>query len=241
MIGSGGSKLRELESKHGVNIATPPRGSDSDRVELEGPACGLEPLRQEIEEIVGERVEVLEALLPGQSSGGTDGADHSLPVSKHAPINLDQADGEIAEAIFFSPGSDMLEFLRFLDYLTAATASLDIAVFTLTHDVIADAVLKVHRRGVTVRIITDDDKSVDEGSDIGRLREAGIAVRMDDSPAHMHHKFAVLDGKVLITGSFNWTVGAQKANDENVLITNQGKLVKQYADHFEVIWERYKR
>jgi phosphatidylserine/phosphatidylglycerophosphate/cardiolipin synthase-like enzyme len=47
---------------------------------------------------------------------------------------------------------------RFLSYLTAAQRQLDICVFTLTCNEIADAILAVHKRGVRVRIITDDDQ-----------------------------------------------------------------------------------
>ncbi len=43
---------------------------------------------------------------------------------------------------------------------------------------------------------------------------------MDVSPFFMHHKFAVLDGTLLLNGSFNWTKNASQNNNENIMITN---------------------
>ena len=71
-----------------------------------------------------------------------------------------------------------------------------------------------------MRIISDDDKQFDEGSDIHALREAGVPLRIDDSPFHMHHKFALVDGAWLLNGSFNWTRSASVNNEENLLVTD---------------------
>ena len=47
-------------------------------------------------------------------------------------------------------------FAKLLAHLGSARRTLDIAVFTITHNLIRDAILEAHRRGVTVRLITDD-------------------------------------------------------------------------------------
>jgi len=43
----------------------------------------------------------------------------------------------------------------------------------------------------------------------------------------------------VLNGSFNYTVGAEKGNEENVLITNTEELVKSYAQHFDKLWAKY--
>jgi mitochondrial cardiolipin hydrolase len=69
-----------------------------------------------------------------------------------------------------------------------------------------DEIKKRHNAGVRVRVISDDHMLKMKGSDIKELIEAGIACRTDSSPYfHMHHKFAIIDKKILLTGSFNWT------------------------------------
>jgi phosphatidylserine/phosphatidylglycerophosphate/cardiolipin synthase-like enzyme len=46
----------------------------------------------------------------------------------------------------------------------------------------------------------------------------------------------VIDGKAVITGSFNFTVAAENRNAENVLIVHDDPaLAKAYADNF---WRR---
>ena len=61
-------------------------------------------------------------------------------------------------------------------------------------------------------------------------------MRLDNSPAHMHNKFVVIDGQVCITGSFNWTVQAVTANRENVLVTNNRECVQSFAGEFANLW-----
>jgi phosphatidylserine/phosphatidylglycerophosphate/cardiolipin synthase-like enzyme len=139
----------------------------------------------------------------------------------------------------FSPGDNCCQ--RLISFLNAARRTLDLCVFTITDDRISSAIITAHRRGVVVRILTDDDKSHDLGSDTDALRSEGIAVRMDDTPAHMHHKFAIADGAVLLTGSFNWTRSASTSNQENFIITNDAQLVSAFAKEFEKLWSRFAR
>jgi cardiolipin hydrolase len=112
-------------------------------------------------------------------------------------------------------------------------------VFTITDDRIASAILDAHRRGVAVRVVSDNDKAGDQGSDIERLLAAGIPVRLDRTEYHMHHKFAVFDNERLLTGSFNWTRGATDFNEENLIVTDDPRVVRPFAARFEKLWAKY--
>ena len=74
--------------------------------------------------------------------------------------------------------------------------------------------------GAAMRIITDNDKAHDLGSDIGAIEAVGVPVRIDRTPFHMHHKYAIFDGRRLLNGSYNWTRGAARDNQENVVVTD---------------------
>lgn len=64
-----------------------------------------------------------------------------------------------------------------------------------------------------MRVISDDECMKQPGSDVQYFSDNGIEVEIDRNPdAHMHNKFVVIDQKILITGSFNWTVSAVNNN-----------------------------
>jgi len=58
---------------------------------------------------------------------------------------------------------------------------------------------------------------------------------------HMHHKFAIVDGTTLLTGSFNYTFSASFANCENVLITDDTYHVRKYELEFERLWAEFQK
>ena len=97
--------------------------------------------------------------------------------------------------------------------------------------------LAAHKRKVKVRIVSDNDKADDRGSDIYHMAKKGIPIRVDRSANHMHHKYAIFDGKRLVNGSFNWTRSATKYNQENIVVSNDGKLIKDFGVTFEKLWE----
>ena len=138
--------------------------------------------------------------------------------------------------VLFSPDDDCVAALR--ELFGGARRGADICVFTITDDRVSDAILRAHRRGLRVRIISDDDKSHDLGSDVDRLARAGVPVRVDRTPHHMHHKYAVFDGHIAATGSYNWTRSAAEHNAENLVISDDPRLVEAYEQAFDRMWDR---
>jgi len=137
---------------------------------------------------------------------------------------------------FFSPGDACRNII--VNQIMYATRRIYICVFTISDDRITSSITDAHRRGREVKIITDNDKSHDLGSDIARLAKDGLKIKMDSSSDHMHHKFMVVDDNALITGSYNWTLSAAKYNHENVVLTTDGKLVKLFLKEFRSLWDR---
>ena len=137
----------------------------------------------------------------------------------------------------FSPSDACPQRLRGL--FQSARRTVDVCVFTITDDRISDAILAAHQRGVRVRIVTDNDKAWDAGSDVQRLTAAGIPVRIDVSEFHMHHKFALFDGAVLVTGSYNWTRSAAESNEENFVVLEHSGVVRQFQAVFDGLWEKF--
>ena len=142
--------------------------------------------------------------------------------------------GQTISEVHFSPGDACR--LRIQELLRKSHSTVDICVFTMTDDRITDAVIDAAARGVRTRIISDNDKSLDLGSDMRRLHSAGIEVRIDRTPCHMHHKFAVFDGKIVVSGSYNWTRSAAEDNEENIVVTNDQKIVQSFHEQFGRLW-----
>ena len=147
-----------------------------------------------------------------------------------------QRDPPQAEALF-SPGDQCRN--RLVGLLGETRRRVEICVFSITDDILARAIRQAHRRGVEIRILTDRVKAWDEGSDVDHLEAQGIAVARDTSDKHMHHKFALFDGETLVTGSYNWTRCAAVANNENLLLTGDPRLVGAFSQQFESLWKRY--
>lgn len=140
---------------------------------------------------------------------------------------------------YFSPGEECLR--RIVSLFDGARQHVDVCVFTITDDRLTRAIVSAHARGVEVRVITDDEKSTDRGSDITTLSRAGIPVVMDDAAEHMHHKFAIFDGRVVLTGSYNWTRSAALKNQENIIVTDDVDLAESFGDEFDRLWTLFSR
>lgn len=134
----------------------------------------------------------------------------------------------------FSPGPDCRGALE--KRIAGAKRTLDICVFTITDNHLRDTILAAAKRGVKVRIVTDNEKLEDIGSDIDTFVENGIPVKIDRTEYHMHHKFAIFDEAVLATGSYNWTRSAFTMNNENLVILGHRKLVSAFQKEFERLW-----
>ena len=138
---------------------------------------------------------------------------------------------------YFSPGTSCVD--KIIASLNSVQETLDICVFTISDDVISRAILDAHKRGVQVRIITDDEKVDDKGSDISEFVANDVLVKTDDGPSHMHHKFAIFDGQTLLNGSFNWTRSASRNNNENIIVDSTPHLVTSFQDTFDTLWASF--
>jgi phosphatidylserine/phosphatidylglycerophosphate/cardiolipin synthase-like enzyme len=143
------------------------------------------------------------------------------------------------DKVYFSPGEACLQAI--LQLLESAEHTLRICVFTISDDRIADQIIACHRMGRQIQIITDNEKLYDTGSDIKRLIQAGIPVKVDNTSNHMHHKFAIADRRAVLTGSYNWTRSAEQYNHENILVTSDQLAVQKFESEFERLWQKMEK
>ena len=161
-----------------------------------------------------------------------DGNGSTLPnVASMVP---EQAYPVSQVAAYFCPQDDCAQ--KLIAHIDRAQSTLDIAIYSFTHDGIADAVVRAHQRGVRVRVIFDYDQSTNAASDDEKLAMAGIAITRRNGAGYMHNKFAVIDGNEVATGSFNYSENANTKNDENLIFVASTAIAQQYTVDFERVW-----
>ena len=150
-------------------------------------------------------------------------------------INSIRKESKKEKEVFFSPGSACKSAI--LREIGNSINTLDICVFTISDNDITKKIIDTHKRGVKVRILTDNEKLHDKGSDIEQLSESGLNVKIDNTRHHMHHKFAIIDNKTVLTGSYNWTRSAELYNHENVIVLHDEDTNRQYKNEFNKLWK----
>ena len=136
----------------------------------------------------------------------------------------------LAKGVWFSPGSSIRNVL--LDAIRGAQTSVDVCVYNLTDDRLANGLIAAIERNIKVTIITERSSMTNRGSEISKLLQVGATTFIvERSNRLMHHKFAIIDGRYVLSGSYNWTNAAIR-NDENLTLVNQAAQVKEYVDNF---------
>jgi len=124
--------------------------------------------------------------------------------------------------------------------INATNNTLDIAAFELNNEVITEAIIDAHERGVTVRVVTDDEHGLeDDDSTIVELELAGIPIVDDERSALMHNKFMIMDGITVWLGSMNYTMNGVYRNNNNAISLRSRRAVEVYQAEFDEMFERH--
>jgi phosphatidylserine/phosphatidylglycerophosphate/cardiolipin synthase-like enzyme len=135
--------------------------------------------------------------------------------------------------IYFSPHGGATDAV--VQTIAAAQNSVLVQAYSFTSAPIAKALVDAHNRGVRVEAILDDSQKSEKYSSLDFLTHAGISTWIDGRHAIAHNKLMILDGKVVITGSFNFTKAAEENNAENLLIIRDEAVAQQYLAN----WQRH--
>ncbi len=132
--------------------------------------------------------------------------------------------------VYFSPDDGVQA--RIVELIRNARESVEFMAFAFTADPIAEAMLERAAAGVNVRGVVETSQASGQGSEYDRLRAAGIDVRLDANPRNMHHKVILIDGRIVITGSYNFSRSAEEKNDENLIVLQHPELAERYRQEF---------
>lgn len=124
--------------------------------------------------------------------------------------------------------------------LLEARVSVDAALYRITNPRLARALGEARNRGLRVRLLVDRNKYQDTAVTRRLLAENALPFQAiygrKEKGSKLHHKFAVLDHHIVLTGSYNWTVESEERNFDHLLILRDPGLVVAYQREFEQLW-----
>ena len=139
----------------------------------------------------------------------------------------------VADEVCFAPSEPC--DVKLYKFVQSAQKSLDVAIFDLNLDKLVHDIL-VQSKKIPVRVVVDRRQAKSDHSLVPLLIKAGVQVRIGRQRGIMHNKFVIVDGRLVETGSFNYTNGAAFKNNENQVYLGSPTVVERYRKQFERIW-----
>jgi phosphatidylserine/phosphatidylglycerophosphate/cardiolipin synthase-like enzyme len=137
--------------------------------------------------------------------------------------------------VYFSPDDGVLNHL--LALVDQAQHSVYFMAYSFTSDELGEALLGRAADGVKVMGVFETDQYyANIGTEFDRLVEGALSVRLDGNPSHMHHKVLIIDERIVITGSYNFSDNAEQRNDENLLVIEDPALAQLYLNEFQRVF-----
>jgi len=133
--------------------------------------------------------------------------------------------------VYFSPRGGAQDAL--VASIGQAKDSIFVQAYSFTSAPVAKALVDAAKRGVKIEAILDKSQRSERYTGATFLRNEGIPVYIDDNHAIAHNKVMIIDGSIVVTGSFNFTKAAEEKNAENLLIIQNKDLAKIYMNNLE--------
>jgi phosphatidylserine/phosphatidylglycerophosphate/cardiolipin synthase-like enzyme len=139
--------------------------------------------------------------------------------------------------VYFAPEDRVAA--RIIRVIREARTSIHFLAFSFTSDSIAGAMLGRLPDGLSVfGVLEGSQVRSNTGDEFAPLADGGATVYLDANPRNMHHKVIILDGGIVLTGSYNFTASAENKNDETLLILRNPELAGLYEAEFRRVFER---
>jgi phosphatidylserine/phosphatidylglycerophosphate/cardiolipin synthase-like enzyme len=137
--------------------------------------------------------------------------------------------------VLFSPDDGVAA--RVMELLRGAQKSIHFMAYSFTADDFGEIVRRKAADGLTVfGVMEAEQVASNKGTEFDPFQEARLKVFMDGNPGQMHHKVFIIDEKIVITGSYNFSLSAEKKNDENMVIFFDPQIAAQYLAEFQRVY-----
>ncbi|HEY7679968.1 MAG TPA: phospholipase D-like domain-containing protein [Terriglobia bacterium] len=144
----------------------------------------------------------------------------------------------MSDNVIFSRTASVAEFIA--QAIRESAESLDAAVYRMNNLTLAGLLAERANQGVRIRLILDRGRYENDTATRAGLARYRLPFRVLHGRAgpgsKMHHKFAILDNRIVLTGSYNWTLESEEKNYEGLLVLREPLQVEKYREEFEALW-----
>lgn len=126
---------------------------------------------------------------------------------------------------------------KIVSNLQNAKKNVKIAVAWFTNPTLFNLLENLIDNDIQIELILSDEKLnfTNEKVNFQKLIDKNVTLKISTFPNLMHNKFCIIDKRILISGSYNWTLKAEKSNYENIIISTDEKLVDDFVNYFEFL------
>jgi phosphatidylserine/phosphatidylglycerophosphate/cardiolipin synthase-like enzyme len=122
---------------------------------------------------------------------------------------------------------------RIISEIDKAEESVFVAIYSFTHEGIANSLISAKNKGIKVVVVKDFLQSTSRHSVVSLLEENNVPVFIKKGSGAMHNKFLIIDNKKVFTGSFNYSLNADFRNDENLVFIFDEKIALRFVEKFD--------
>lgn len=137
--------------------------------------------------------------------------------------------------VYFSPDGGCEQEVTY--WIDRANSTIYVAIYSFTLDSIGDALIDAYDRGIQVLVVFESSQ-ISQYSEYQKLSDYGISAKKDSNPSLMHNKVMIVDGHIVITGSYNWSKNAEERNNENLIVIKSEYIASLYEEEFWNIWNK---
>ncbi len=137
---------------------------------------------------------------------------------------------------YFAPEDDVMD--KVISTVTTANKSIHFLAFSFTDNKegdnkLAETMIARQKMGISVSGVFEIRGADADSSECATLLKSGAQIALDGNPYTLHHKVIIVDSQTVIFGSFNFSISANKNNDENLLIIHDPKLASEFENEFQ--------
>lgn len=151
--------------------------------------------------------------------------------------------------LLFSPYDPVRS--RLLQVIGDAKRTVDLKAYTITLEVMVDALCELRRAGREIRVIISGDPDAGHGrksktfleriqdAQLLRLRGANIpyVIGLSEYGGIEHGKYGIVDSSVVFHGSYNFTAAAETQGN-HICIEHERDGIRPFIEDFERTWTR---